>query len=89
MSERRDDRAPVRARRPLGACRPRAIGSVRGLRDWARRSLVVSLNGSMGTEIVSVVIAEPGSYRVRVTSNGSGAAGFEIAGSWMSLPALT
>lgn len=44
------------------------------------------LNGSSGTELVSVVIPEPGNYRVRVTVNGSGAASFEISGSWMSFP---
>jgi hypothetical protein len=46
------------------------------------------LNGSMGTEMVSVVAPEPGSYRVRVTTNDGSAAGFEIAGSWMSFPAF-
>jgi hypothetical protein len=44
------------------------------------------LNGSSGTELVSVVIPEPGNYRVRVTVNGSGSAAFEISGSWMSFP---
>jgi hypothetical protein len=44
------------------------------------------LNGSAGTELVSVVIPEPGNYRVRVTTNGGGGASFEISGSWMSFP---
>jgi hypothetical protein len=44
------------------------------------------LNGSGGTELVSVVIPEPGNYKVRVTVNGSGASSFEISGAWMSFP---
>jgi len=46
------------------------------------------LNSTMGAEMVSVVLPQPGSYRVRVTSNGGNAAGFEIAGSLMSFPAF-
>lgn len=44
------------------------------------------LDGSAGKELISVILPEPGTYRVRVTVNGSGAATFEIGGGWMSFP---
>jgi hypothetical protein len=44
------------------------------------------LNGAVGTEVVSVIVPEPGAYRVRVTANGNEAASFEIAGAWVSFP---
>ena len=44
------------------------------------------INGSEGTEMVSVVIPEAGTYRVRVEVNGGGASSFEVSGSWMSFP---
>jgi hypothetical protein len=46
------------------------------------------LNGSEGTELVSTVIPEPGTYKVRVRVNGGGNAAFEISGSWMPFPAF-
>ena len=44
------------------------------------------LNGNEGTELVSTVITEPGTYKVRVRVNGGGTASFEISGSWMAFP---
>lgn len=44
------------------------------------------LNGNEGTELVSTVITEPGTYKVRVRVNGGGAATFDISGSWMGFP---
>jgi hypothetical protein len=44
------------------------------------------LNGSEGTEMLSMIIPEPGSYRVRVRLQGSGSASFQIAGSWTPFP---
>lgn len=44
------------------------------------------LNGSEGTELVSTMIPEPGTYKVRVRANGGAAATFSISGSWMSFP---
>src|SRR5687768_153757 len=46
------------------------------------------LKGSEGTEMASVLITEPGTYRVRVRVQGSGASTFQIAGSWLSFPAF-
>ena len=46
------------------------------------------LNGNEGTELVSTVITEPGTYKVRVRVNGGGNASFEISGSWMPFPAF-
>jgi hypothetical protein len=46
------------------------------------------LNGSVGTELVSVVVPEAGTYQVRVTVNGGGQGRFEISGAWMSFPAF-
>ena len=43
------------------------------------------LNGSVGTELLSVIIPEPGLYRVRVSANNAGAS-FQIGGSFMSFP---
>ena len=44
------------------------------------------LNGNEGTELVSTVITEPGTYKVRVRVNGGGTASYEISGSWMGFP---
>jgi hypothetical protein len=44
------------------------------------------MNGNEGTELVSTVIPEPGTYKVRVRVNGGGAATFDISGSWMGFP---
>jgi hypothetical protein len=44
------------------------------------------LNGSMGSELISTVLPEPGNYRVRVTTNSGSGASFEIVGSWVSFP---
>ncbi len=44
------------------------------------------LNGSDGTEMVSSMIPEPGTYKVRVRVSGSGASTFQISGAWMSFP---
>lgn len=44
------------------------------------------LNGSDGTEMVSSVIPEPGTYKVRVRANGGGTSTFQLSGSWMSFP---
>jgi hypothetical protein len=45
------------------------------------------LNGNEGTELLSATITEPGAYRLRVRSGGSGGT-FQIAGSFMSFPAF-
>jgi len=44
------------------------------------------LQGSTGTEVMSVTIARPGEYRVLVSLYGSGTSQFEIAGSFLSFP---
>jgi hypothetical protein len=46
------------------------------------------LNGSSGTEMLSLSIPEPGDYRVRVRVQGVQASTFTIAGSWLSFPAF-
>ncbi|MGE0703717.1 MAG: hypothetical protein AB7F99_05820 [Vicinamibacterales bacterium] len=46
------------------------------------------LNGSSGNELVSVVLPEPGSYRVRVTAYDDDPVTFEIVGSFLSMPAF-
>ena len=46
------------------------------------------LNGSSGTEMVSMMIAEPGSYKVRVRVHGSQSSAFTTGGSWLSFPAF-
>ncbi len=45
------------------------------------------LNGNEGTELLSATVTEPGAYRLRVQSGGSGGT-FQIAGSFMSFPAF-
>jgi len=45
------------------------------------------LNGNEGTELLSATVTEPGAYRLRVRSGGSGGT-FQIAGSFMSFPAF-
>jgi hypothetical protein len=44
------------------------------------------LNGSQGMEMISMVIPEPGTYRVRVRIQGGSTAAFEINGAWMAFP---
>jgi hypothetical protein len=44
-------------------------------------------NGSSGTEMLSLLIPEPGAYRVRVRVQGVQASTFTIAGSWLSFQA--
>jgi uncharacterized protein YfaP (DUF2135 family) len=44
------------------------------------------LNGSEGTEMVSMLISEPGTYKVRVRVQGGSSATFSIGGSWLSFP---
>lgn len=46
------------------------------------------LNGSSGTEMLSLLIPEPGTYKVRVRVQGVQASTFTIAGSWLSFPAF-
>ena len=46
------------------------------------------LNGSEGTEMVSMMIPEPGTYKVRVRVQGGQASTFTIGGSWLSFPAF-
>ncbi|MGD9904597.1 MAG: PPC domain-containing protein [Vicinamibacterales bacterium] len=43
------------------------------------------MNGNEGTELLSVTLTQPGTYRLRVRSNGDGGT-FQIAGSFMSFP---
>jgi hypothetical protein len=44
------------------------------------------LNGSEGTEMVSMLIPEPGTYKVRVRVQGNATSTFTIGGSWLSFP---
>jgi hypothetical protein len=44
------------------------------------------LNGDDGTEMVSMVIPEPGTYRVRVRIQGGSNSAFQINASWLSFP---
>lgn len=44
------------------------------------------LNGSEGTEMISMLISEPGTYKVRVRVQGASAATYSIGGSWLSFP---
>lgn len=46
------------------------------------------LNGSSGTEMVSMLIPEPGTYKVRVRVQGASSASFTIGGSWLAFPAF-
>lgn len=46
------------------------------------------LNGSDGTELLSVTIGEPGTYRVRVRVQSGGSSTFQIAGSFLAFPAF-
>ena len=46
------------------------------------------MNGSEGTEMLSMLIAEPGTYRVRVGLQGGSNSSFQINGSWLSFPAF-
>jgi hypothetical protein len=45
------------------------------------------MNGNEGTELLSATITEPGTYRVRVRSNGDGGT-FQIAAAFMGFPAF-
>lgn len=44
------------------------------------------LNGSAGTEMVSMLISEPGTYNVRVRVQGTQSSAFSIGGSWLAFP---
>lgn len=44
------------------------------------------LNGSSGTEMVSLLIPEPGTYKVRVRVQGTSSSAFTIGGSWLAFP---
>ena len=44
------------------------------------------LNGSEGTEMVSLLIAEAGTYKVRVRLQGNSTSSFTIGGSWLAFP---
>jgi hypothetical protein len=46
------------------------------------------MNGSAGTEMMSMVIPDAGTYRVRVRLQGGSSSTFQISGSWLSFPAL-
>jgi len=46
------------------------------------------MNGNSGLEMASVLIPEPGSYRVRVRLQGGSSSSFQISTSWLSFPAL-
>jgi hypothetical protein len=46
------------------------------------------MNGSEGTELLSTTITEPGTYRVRVRSQGGGGSTYTIAGSFLAFPAF-
>jgi hypothetical protein len=45
------------------------------------------LNGSKGHEMLSLLLAEPGTYKVRVRAQG-GSSTFQISGSWLAFPAF-
>lgn len=46
------------------------------------------LNGSEGTELLSVTIPEAGAYHLRVLVRGTSTSKFEINGSWLPFPSL-
>jgi hypothetical protein len=46
------------------------------------------LHGNAGLEMASVLIPEPGTYRVRVRLQGGSPSSFEISSAWLSFPAL-
>jgi hypothetical protein len=46
------------------------------------------LNGNSGLEMASVLIPEPGSYRVRVRLQGGSSSSFQISTTWLSFAAL-
>lgn len=46
------------------------------------------LRGNEGTELLTVTLTEPGSYRVRVRVQGSSPSTFTIAGSFLAFPAF-
>lgn len=46
------------------------------------------MHGNAGLEMASVLIPEPGTYRVRVRLQGGPASSFQISSAWLSFPAL-
>jgi hypothetical protein len=46
------------------------------------------LHGDSGLEMASVLISEPGDYRVRVRLQGGASSSFQISSAWLSFPAL-
>ena len=46
------------------------------------------MNGSEGTEMVSMLVPEPGAYKVRVRLQGGSSSAFQISGSWLPFPAF-
>jgi len=46
------------------------------------------MNGSEGTEILSVVIAEPGNYRLRVRVQGGSPSTYQISAAWLPFAAF-
>jgi hypothetical protein len=44
------------------------------------------LHGSEGKELMSMLVPEPGNYKVRVRLQGGSASTFQINGSWLSFP---
>jgi hypothetical protein len=46
------------------------------------------LNGNDGHEMLSMVLTEPGTYKVRVRAQGGGSSTFQIGGSWLAFPAF-
>jgi hypothetical protein len=46
------------------------------------------LNGNSGLEMASILIPEPGSYRVRVRLQGGSSSPLQISTAWLSFPAL-
>ena len=46
------------------------------------------MNGNPGLEMASILIPEPGSYRVRMRLQGGSSSSFEISTAWLSFPAL-
>ena len=46
------------------------------------------MNGTSGLEMASILIPEPGNYRVRVRLQGGSSSSFQISTAWLSFPAL-
>lgn len=47
------------------------------------------LNGNVGSEMLSVVLTEGGTYLVEVRSHGSNGGSFTVGGAWVPMPAFT